>query len=61
MIGKQGDMLKKIGSRARVDIERLLDKKVFLELFVRVEDEWRSRDARITEYGYGGADRDSNE
>ena len=53
MIGKQGSMLKKIGTLARADLEKLLDKKVFLELFVRVEDEWRSRDARITEYGYG--------
>ena len=58
MIGKQGQMLKKIGSLAREDIEKILGKKVFLELFVRVESEWRSRDARITEYGYGGASRD---
>ena len=58
MIGKQGQMLKKIGSLAREDIEKLLGQKVFLELFVRVESEWRSRDARITEYGYGGASRD---
>ena len=58
MIGKQGQMLKKIGSLAREDIEKLLGKKVFLELFVRVESEWRSRDARITEYGYGGTSRD---
>lgn len=58
MIGKQGQMLKKIGSLAREDIEKLLGKKVFLELFVRVENEWRSRDARITEYGYGEASRD---
>lgn len=58
MIGKQGQMLKKIGSLAREDIEKLLGKKVFLELFVRVESEWRSRDARITEYGYGGASID---
>ena len=53
MIGKQGSMLKKSGTLARADLEKLLDKKVLLELFVRVEDEWRSRDARITEYGYG--------
>ena len=53
MIGKQGSMLKKIGTLARTDIEKLLGRKVYLELFVRVEDEWRSRDARITEYGYG--------
>ena len=54
MIGKQGNMLKKIGSLARADIEKLLGMNVYLELFVRVEDEWRSRDARISEYGYGG-------
>lgn len=58
MIGKQGSMLKKIGSKARGDIEKLLQKSVYLELFVRVEDEWRSKDARISEYGYGGAGRD---
>lgn len=57
MIGKQGSMLKKIGTMAREDLEKLLGRKVYLELFVRVEDEWRSRDARITEYGYGGAFR----
>ena len=60
MIGRQGSMLKKIGKAAREDIEKLLGRKVYLELFVRVEDEWRSRDARISEYGYGitGADFD---
>jgi len=58
MIGKQGSMLKKIGTLAREDIEKLLGMKVYLELFVRVEEEWRSRDARISEYGYGGAQRE---
>lgn len=58
LIGKQGNMLKKIGTLAREDIEKLLGKKVFLELFVRVEDEWRSKDAKISEYGYGGAFRE---
>lgn len=58
MIGKQGSMLKKIGTLARKDIEKLLGKRVYLELYVRVEEDWRSKDARITEYGYGGADRD---
>lgn len=57
MIGKQGSMLKKIGSLARRELEELLGRKVYLELFVRVEDEWRSKDARISEYGYGGAFR----
>ncbi len=58
MIGKQGSMLKKIGMAARKDIEKLLGRRVYLELYVRVEEEWRSRDARISEYGYGGAGRD---
>ena len=58
MIGKGGTMLKKIGSMARKDIEKLLDTHVYLSLFVRIEEEWRSKDARITEYGYGGAFRE---
>lgn len=58
MIGKQGNMLKKIGSLAREDIEKFLGRKIFLELFVRVEEEWRSKDAKISEYGYGGAFRE---
>ena len=58
MIGKNGAMLKKIGSLARADLEKLLDTHVYLTLFVRVEKEWRSKDARISEYGYGGAFRE---
>ena len=58
MIGKQGSMLKRIGTAAREDIEKLLGRKVFLELFVRLEYDWRMKDARISEYGYGGAFRD---
>ncbi|MBW9212385.1 MULTISPECIES: GTPase Era [Terrabacteria group] len=58
LIGKEGSMLKKIGSLAREDMEILLGKKVFLELFVRVEEEWRSKDARISQMGYAGANRD---
>ncbi len=58
MIGKQGKMLKRIGVAARKDIEKLLGKQVFLELFVRVEDEWRSHDHLISEYGYAGAGKD---
>jgi GTP-binding protein Era len=41
LIGKGGSMLKKIGSEARHHIERMLDKKVFLELFVKVRPGWR--------------------
>lgn len=42
LIGNQGSMLKKIGTAARKDIENLLGTRVFLELFVKVQDEWRS-------------------
>ncbi|MGC9198652.1 MAG: GTPase Era [Acidobacteriaceae bacterium] len=42
LIGKQGAMLKRIGSMARKEIESLLGTRVFLELFVKVQDEWRS-------------------
>ncbi|MBK5275487.1 MAG: GTPase Era [Desulfuromonadales bacterium] len=52
VIGKQGEMLKKIGSQARHDIERLLDTRVFLELFVKVEENWSERPSKLREYGY---------
>ena len=42
LIGKQGEMLKRIGTAARKDIEALLGTRVFLELFVKVQEEWRS-------------------
>ncbi len=58
LIGKGGSMLKRIGSMARTDIEKLLGTHVYLSLFVRVEDDWRSKDARISEFGYGGAFRE---
>jgi GTP-binding protein Era len=43
LIGKQGSMLKQIGSAARKDIESLIGTRVFLELFVKVQEEWRSK------------------
>ncbi len=52
IIGKNGDMLKKIGSYARGDIERLLDKKVYLELFVKVKEGWRDSNFMLKEFGY---------
>jgi GTP-binding protein Era len=52
VIGKRGDMLKKIGSHARQDIERLLAARVFLELFVKVEENWSERPSKLREYGY---------
>ncbi len=52
IIGKNGDMLKKIGSYSRSDIERLLDKKVYLELFVKVKEGWRDSNFMPREFGY---------
>lgn len=52
IIGKQGKMLKEIGTRARHDIEHLLGSKVFLELWVRVEKNWRDKVGYLREIGY---------
>jgi GTP-binding protein Era len=52
VIGKNGEMLKKIGSQARQDIERLLDTRIFLELFVKVVVNWSERPSKLRELGY---------
>ncbi|MDY0301862.1 MAG: GTPase Era [Trichlorobacter sp.] len=52
IIGKRGSMLKKIGQQARGDIERLLGTRVFLELFVQVQERWTERTAMLRELGY---------
>lgn len=52
IIGKQGAMLKKIGSNARYEIERLLDCKVNLQLWVKVKRDWRDSDFLIKNFGY---------
>lgn len=51
IIGKQGLKLKTIGTEARVDIENLLNKKVFLKLFVKVVEDWRNREQNLDEMG----------
>ncbi len=51
IIGKGGIKLKKIGTEARVDIEHLLNKKVFLQLFVKVVEDWRNRPQDLDELG----------
>lgn len=58
VIGKQGAMLKKIGSQARHDIENLLDCKVNLKLWVKVKKDWRDSDFLIKNFGYRGSDFD---
>ncbi|BDZ30998.1 GTPase Era [Lactiplantibacillus sp. WILCCON 0030] len=52
IIGKGGSMLKKIGSLARRDIERLLGDKVYLELWVKVQENWKDRENLLASYGY---------
>ena len=52
IIGKNGEMLKKIGSLARADIEKMLDKKVYMELWVKVKTDWRNSDFLIKNFGY---------
>jgi len=52
IIGKQGRMLKEIGKRARVDIENLLGSKVFLELWVKVQKDWRNKMSQLRDYGF---------
>ena len=52
IIGNKGAMIKKLGTLARQDIEQFLDRKVFLELFVKVRPKWRDNDLFLKEYGY---------
>lgn len=52
LIGRRGGMLKQIGQDARKDIEEMIGKKVFLDLWVKVEKDWRDKDNILTRYGY---------
>ena len=52
IIGKQGAMLKKIGTKARISMENLLDMKVNLKLWVKVKKDWRDSDTLLRNYGY---------
>jgi GTP-binding protein Era len=52
IIGRGGAMLKKVGTEARKDLERFLDKKVFLELFVKVDEGWRDDSRQLRRFGY---------
>lgn len=56
IIGKKGQMLKKIGTMARKDIERLLGDHVFLQLWVKVVPKWRDKSAMLKDYGYRNKD-----
>ncbi|MBQ9119092.1 MAG: GTPase Era [Lachnospiraceae bacterium] len=52
IIGKQGSMLKKIGTQARVSMENLLDRKVNLKIWVKIRKDWRDNDVMIKNFGY---------
>lgn len=56
IIGKQGSMLKKIGTKARYDIESLLGSRVNLKLWVRVKKDWRDSDFLLKNYGYSDSE-----
>ncbi|MDE5726135.1 MAG: GTPase Era [Duncaniella sp.] len=52
IIGHQGSKIKKVGTEARKDIEKFFGKSVFLELFVKVEPNWRNRENKLKSFGY---------
>ena len=52
LIGKNGSLLKKIGTEARLELENIVDKKVFLALEVKVEKDWRKKDKFLKNFGY---------
>ena len=52
VIGKQGNKIKEIGTRARLDIEELLESKVYLDLFVKTIPKWRDKEKYLQEFGY---------
>lgn len=58
IIGKGGEMLKKIGTTARYDIERLVETKVNLKLWVKIKKEWRNSDAQLKNFGYDASNID---
>ena len=52
IIGHKGEKLKRVGQKAREDMERFLGKKVFLQLFVKVQDDWRNSERQLRRFGY---------
>ena len=52
IIGHKGEALKKVGKQARLDIEKFLAKKVYLELFVKVSKDWRNKERQLRNFGY---------
>ena len=57
LIGKGGNLLKKIGTEARIELEGIVDKKIFLSLEVKVEKDWRKKDKILKTFGYVAEDK----
>jgi GTP-binding protein Era len=52
IIGHKGEAIKKLGTLARKDIELFFEKKIYLQLYVKVEKDWRDRDNLLKQFGY---------
>lgn len=52
IIGNKGEAIKKVGTAARIECEKFFGKKIFLELFVKVDKDWRNNDNRLKQFGY---------
>jgi GTP-binding protein Era len=52
VIGHKGEMIKKVGTEARIDLEKFFDKKIHLSLFVKVKKDWRKNDRDLKNFGY---------
>ena len=52
IIGRRGEALKKVGTQARIEMEDFFQKKVFLHLFVKVDDGWRESKRELKRFGY---------
>ncbi len=52
LIGKGGSLLKKIGTEARLELEKIVEKKVYLELNVKIEKDWRKNNRALKNFGY---------
>ena len=52
VIGSGGNMIKRVGTDARKELESFLDKKVFIDLYVRVDKDWRNDESKLKRFGY---------
>ncbi len=52
LIGKGGERIKRVGIEARKDIEKFFGKRVYLELYVKIEKDWRNRENKLRAFGY---------